>query len=36
MYVKGMITRDIATHLENIYCFEASPTLISGITDKSL
>lgn len=29
MYVKGMITRDIATHLENIYGFEASPTLIS-------
>ncbi|EHN13407.1 IS256 family transposase [Clostridium sporogenes] len=34
MYAKGMTTRDIATHLENIYGFEASPTLISGITDK--
>lgn len=34
MYAKGMTTRDIAAHLENIYGFEASPTLISGITDK--
>lgn len=34
MYAKGMTTRDIATHLENIYGFKASPTLISGITDK--
>lgn len=34
MYAKGMATRYIATHLENIYGFEASPTLISGITDK--
>ncbi|MCY6485443.1 IS256 family transposase [Clostridium aestuarii] len=34
MYAKGMTTRDIATHLENIYSFQASPTLISGITNK--
>lgn len=34
MYAKGMTTRDISTHLKNIYGFEASPTLISGITDK--
>lgn len=34
MYSKGMSTRDIASHLEEIYGFQASPTLISNITDK--
>lgn len=36
MYAKGMSTRDIQKHLQNIYGFEASPTLISNITDKVL
>lgn len=34
MYAKGMSTRDIASHLEEIYGFQASPGLISNITDK--
>ena len=34
MYAKGMSTRDIASHLEEIYGFQASPRLISNITDK--
>lgn len=36
MYAKGMTKRDIETHLNNIYGIEASPTLISKITDKIL
>jgi putative transposase len=36
MYAKGMSTRDIQKHLHEIYGFEASPTLISNITDKIL
>lgn len=36
MYAKGMSTRDIQEHLKRIYGFEASPTLISNITDKIL
>lgn len=36
MYAKGMTTRDIKTHLENLYGIEASPELISRITDKIL
>lgn len=36
MYAKGMTTRDIETHLNNIYGIEASPTLISKITDRVL
>lgn len=36
MYAKGMTVRDIQNHIENIYGFEASPTLISRITDKIL
>lgn len=36
MYAKGMSTRDIKEHLQRIYGFEASPTLISNITDKIL
>lgn len=34
MYAKGMTTRDIAEQIKNIYGIEASPSLISGITDK--
>ncbi len=36
MYAKGMTVRDIQDHLHNIYGIEASPTLISNITDKLL
>ncbi|HHX95092.1 MAG TPA: IS256 family transposase [Clostridia bacterium] len=36
MYAKGMTVRDIQEHLNNIYGIEASPTLISNITDKLL
>lgn len=36
MYAKGMTTRDIAAQLEKIYGIDASPTLISKITDKIL
>jgi len=36
MYAKGMSVRDIQGHLERIYGIEASPTLISNITDKIL
>ncbi|OIQ55873.1 transposase, mutator family [Moorella thermoacetica] len=36
MYAKGMSTQDIQEHLQRIYGFEASPTLISNITDKIL
>lgn len=34
MYAKGMTVRDIQSHLKNIYGIDASPTLISNITDK--
>ena len=34
MYAKGMTVRDIQNHLNEIYGIEASPTLISNITDK--
>lgn len=36
MYAKGMTVRDIQDHLKNIYGMDASPTLISNITDKLL
>lgn len=36
MYAKGMSTRDISTHLEDIYGIEASAEMISRITDKVL
>ena len=36
MYAKGMTTRDIEKHLESIYGIDASPELISRITDKIL
>lgn len=34
MYAKGMTVRDIQEHLNRIYGIDASPTLISNITDK--
>jgi hypothetical protein len=33
MYVRGMTTREIQGHLEEIYGIEVSPTLISNVTD---
>lgn len=36
MYAKGMTVRDIQEHLNSIYGIEASPALISNITDKLL
>lgn len=32
LYARGMTTRDIQAHLEEIYCVEVSPTLISQVT----
>lgn len=34
MYAKGMTTRDIQSHLGELYGLDVSPTLISNITDK--
>ena len=34
MYAKGMTTRDIQSHIEEIYGVQISPTLVSQITDK--
>jgi len=34
MYAKGMTTRDIQTHIEEIYGLQVSPTLVSNITEK--
>jgi len=36
MYAKGMSSRDIETHLQELYGIEVSPTLISRITDRIL
>lgn len=36
MYARGMSTRDIQSHLHQLYGLEVSPTLISNITDKLL
>jgi transposase-like protein len=36
MYAKGMSTRDIQSHVEEIYGIEVSPTMVSNITDKIL
>jgi len=36
MYAKGMTTRDIKTHLSDLYGIDSSPELISRITDKIL
>lgn len=34
MYAKGMTTRDIQSHIEEIYGLQVSPTLVSNITEK--
>lgn len=34
LYAKGVSTRDIQDHLQNLYGIEASPALISNITNK--
>lgn len=36
MYAKGMTTRDIQTHIQELYGAEISPTTVSNITDKVL
>jgi putative transposase len=36
MYARGMTTRDIQGHLEEMYGVEVSPTLISNVTDAVL
>ncbi len=36
MYAKGMTTRDIDTHIRDIYGLEVSDTTVSRITDKIL
>lgn len=36
MYAKGMTTRDISSHLADLYGTEVSPTLISNVTGKVL
>ena len=33
MYARGVTTRDIRAHLEEIYDVELSPSLISKVTD---
>lgn len=33
MYARGMTTRDIQTHLEEVYGVEISPSLVSRVTD---
>ena len=34
MYAKGMTTRDIQTHVSELYGIDISPTLVSNITNK--
>lgn len=34
MYAKGMTTRDINAHMQDIYGVDISPTMVSNITDK--
>ena len=34
MYAKGITTRDIQSHIEEIYGLQVSPTLVSNITEK--
>lgn len=36
MYARGMSTRDIQAHVEEIYGLEISPSMVSNITDKVL
>jgi putative transposase len=33
LYARGMTVREIQSHLEEMYCTEVSPTLISSVTD---
>ncbi|MCY9669552.1 IS256 family transposase [Paenibacillus alginolyticus] len=34
LYAKGMTTRDIESHMNDLYGIEVSPTLVSKVTDK--
>ena len=34
MYAKGMTTRDIQSHIEEIYGIDVSPTFVSNVTEK--
>lgn len=36
LYAKGVSTREIQDHLQNLYGIEVSPTLISNVTNKLL
>jgi len=36
MYAKGMSTRDIESHMRDIYGIDVSPTMVSKVTDKIL
>ena len=36
MYAKGMTTRDISSHLKNVYGVDASAEMISRMTDRIL
>jgi putative transposase len=36
MYAKGLSTRDIEKHMQDIYGIDVSPTMVSKITDKIL
>lgn len=36
MYAKGLTTRDLQSHMQDIYGVDVSPTMISHITDKVL
>jgi len=36
MYAKGMTTRDIQSHIKDLYNYEISPETVSSITDKVL
>ena len=36
MYARGMSTRDIQAHIEEIYGIEVSPALVSAVTDAVL
>lgn len=36
MYARGMTTRDIESHMRDIYGIDVSPTMVSRVTDKIL
>jgi putative transposase len=36
MYAKGMTTRDIQSHIQDLYNYEISPEMVSSITDRIL